>query len=67
MKAKVLYLHYGIESGQKLLRIYFEYDFEQAEKDKAMLKETGDNYVELVEVEIFNYSGFINEVLSDNA
>lgn len=56
MKSKILLGKYYDSSGVKIARVYLEEDYEQAEKDLAMMKEHGNSDVEwkLVETEVYN-------------
>lgn len=56
MKAKILCSKYYNSSGMKIARVYLEEDYEQAEKDLAMLKQHGNTDVEwkLIETEVYN-------------
>ena len=56
MKSKILLGKYYDSSGMKIARVYLEEDYEQAEKDLAMLKEHGNTDVEwkLIETEVYN-------------
>ena len=54
MKAKVLMsLHYD-RSGYRVLRVYLEPDFAQAEIDKELIQSVSDKDIHLVECEVFN-------------
>lgn len=55
MKAIVLISFYRGEGGHKVHRIYLEQDFDQAEKDLAMIQEIEPlgKELELVECEVY--------------
>lgn len=52
---KVLYYKYSDGSGAKVVRVYLEKDFAQAEKDLALMKTEASDYKDwyLADVELF--------------
>ena len=54
MKAKILRWEHSDKSGNGVSRIYFEPDFEQAEKDLNLIKQHTDVDYILEDIEIYN-------------
>lgn len=63
MKSKVLYWEYDDRSANGIERLYFEPDFEQADKDLYLLKKhSTDKSFMLVNVDVYNDKNYIIQI-----